>query len=86
MITGSSFLLLLVFAIVNVLGFAQGRESRPRDPGAAVARGNSPTTQSLDYCDPVKKRAHREIAGVSGFLEFRDPGPGTAGRESGGFA
>jgi predicted acylesterase/phospholipase RssA len=57
MIKGGAFLLLLVFAVGNVPGFAQDRETRPIDPDAATAMGNSPTAQSLDYCDPGKKRA-----------------------------
>jgi hypothetical protein len=57
MIKGNGFLLLLVFAAGNLRGFAQDRESRPIDPGAAFARGNSSTAQSLDYCDPGKQRA-----------------------------
>jgi predicted acylesterase/phospholipase RssA len=57
MIKGSGFLLLLVFAVGNVRVFSQDRESRPIDPGAAFAMGNSYAAQSLDYCDPGKKRA-----------------------------
>jgi predicted acylesterase/phospholipase RssA len=57
MIKGGTFLLFLVFAVGNVPGFAQDRESRPIDSDAAFAMGNSLTAQSLDYCDPGKKRA-----------------------------
>ena len=57
MIKRSGFLLLLVFAVGNVPGFAQERESRPIDPDAAFAMGNSSPAQSLDCCDPGKKRA-----------------------------
>src|SRR3954447_5643674 len=44
-------------ALTAVAGFAQDRESRPIDPRAAFAIGNSPTPQGSDYCDPAKKRA-----------------------------
>ena len=56
-IKGSAFLVLLIFAVGDVPGFAQDHESRPIDPGAAFAMGNSSTAQSLDYCDPGKNRA-----------------------------
>jgi len=49
--------LLAAVAFAAVSGFAQDRESRPIDPSAAFAMGNSPTAQSSDYCDPAKKRA-----------------------------
>src|SRR5262249_53851925 len=54
---GVGFLLLLVFSVRNVPGLAQDRASRPIDPGAAFAMGNSPTAENVDYCDPGKKRA-----------------------------
>jgi predicted acylesterase/phospholipase RssA len=57
MIKGSGFLLLLVFAVGTIPGFTQDRESRLIDSSAAFAMGNSPPAQSLDYCDPEKKRA-----------------------------
>jgi predicted acylesterase/phospholipase RssA len=57
MIKGSRFLLLLALAVVNVPGLAQEADSHPIDPGAAVAMGNSVTAQTLDHCDPGKKRA-----------------------------
>ena len=50
-----SFLAAIVITAVPV--FAQDPETRPIEPGAALAMGNSPTTQSADYCDPGKKRA-----------------------------
>lgn len=50
-------LLLAATIIAPVPGFAQDQESRPIDPGAAIAMGNSPTAQSLDNCDPGKRRA-----------------------------
>jgi predicted acylesterase/phospholipase RssA len=52
----SSFLL-AALAIAAVPGLAQNPESRPIDPGAAFAMGNSPTPQPLDHCDPGMKRA-----------------------------
>jgi predicted acylesterase/phospholipase RssA len=52
-----SFLSAAILAIAAVPGLAQDPESRPIDPGAAFAMGNSPTPQTLDYCDPGKKRA-----------------------------
>jgi predicted acylesterase/phospholipase RssA len=57
MLKGSGFLLLLVLAVSNVPGFTQDRESRPTDSGATFAMGDSSTGQSLDRCDPGKKRA-----------------------------
>src|SRR3954454_14587845 len=54
---GSQLSLLAAAALASVSGFAQDRESRPIDPGAAFAIGNSPTAQGSDYCDPAKKRA-----------------------------
>jgi predicted acylesterase/phospholipase RssA len=57
MIKDSGFLLLLVLALGNVPGIAQDHESRAIDPSASLVTGSSPTAQSLDYCDPGKKRA-----------------------------
>jgi predicted acylesterase/phospholipase RssA len=52
-----SFLSAAIIAIATVPGRAQDLESRPIDPGAAFAMGNSSTVQTLDRCDPGKKRA-----------------------------
>src|SRR3954451_19434435 len=52
-----STFLLAALAIAGVPGLAQNPESRPIDPGAAFAMGNSSTVQTLDRCDPGKKRA-----------------------------
>jgi len=49
--------LLAAIAVAAIPGRTQDLESRPIDPGAAVAMGNSPTPQSAAYCDPGKKRA-----------------------------
>jgi hypothetical protein len=49
--------LLAAIAIAAVPGIAQDPESRPIDPGAAFAMGNSPVAQTFDHCDPGKKRA-----------------------------
>jgi predicted acylesterase/phospholipase RssA len=57
MMKGSALPLLLVLAAGNLAGFAQDRQGRPLDSGAATVMENSPTAQSLDYCDPGKKRA-----------------------------
>src|SRR3954470_15317694 len=54
---GSLLSLLAAAALAAVSGFAQDRQSRPIDPDAAFAIGNSPTAQGSDYCDPAKKRA-----------------------------
>jgi predicted acylesterase/phospholipase RssA len=43
--------------IVAVPGLAQSPEFRPAVPGAAFATGDSLHTQSLEYCDPGKRRA-----------------------------
>src|SRR5437764_1085536 len=42
---------------IAVTCHAQDPESRPVDPGAALAMGNSSKAQTLEYCDPGKKRA-----------------------------
>src|SRR3954452_22097215 len=42
---------------IAVTWLAQKAESRPIDPEAAFAMGNSPTPQTLDHCDPGVKRA-----------------------------
>jgi predicted acylesterase/phospholipase RssA len=52
-----STFLLAALAIAGVPGLAQNPESRPIDPEAAFAMGNSPTPQTLDHCDPGVKRA-----------------------------
>jgi hypothetical protein len=57
MIRGNGLLLLSVLAVGSVSARAQDRESRPIDSGTAVAGGNSPTAQTIDSCDPEKKRA-----------------------------
>jgi predicted acylesterase/phospholipase RssA len=49
--------LLAAMAVASVPGLAQDLKSRPIDPRAAVAMENSPKAQTLDYCDPAKKRA-----------------------------
>src|SRR3954453_24102874 len=54
---GSLLSLLAAAALVAVSGFAQDPQSRPIDPDAAFAIGNSPTAQGSDYCDPAKQRA-----------------------------
>jgi len=49
--------LLAATVIAALPALAQDSESRRVDTGTAVAMENSPTAQSLDYCDPEKKRA-----------------------------
>jgi predicted acylesterase/phospholipase RssA len=49
--------LLAATVIAAVPGLAQDPEFRPVDSGASFAIGDSPNAQSLDYCDPGKRRA-----------------------------